>query len=164
MLLRETNFVRSVLQTRYDTLSCTTYVAGGEDHGLEYEQRDPLMRDGTRRPMLAVHIPKVAFVEQGKQWMDVKKVLLYKLVEHRSRRHTEAALGLEVVHVLRKDVRQVADIQKGIVRVYNVGGKLRQLLRRPGVHRGAGSELRSRRSSPDTWIDVLRSLASLWWS
>lgn len=112
--------------------------------------------------MLAVHVPEVALVKEGKEWMDVKEVLLDKLIQHRSRRHTEAALGLEIIDILRKDVRQVADVQEGIVRVYNVGGELWQLLRSPGVHRGAGTELLARHStSLNIWSDILRSLASL---
>jgi hypothetical protein len=112
--------------------------------------------------LLAVYIPKVALVEQGEERMNVKEVLLDKLIQHRSRRHTEAALGLEVVDVLRKDVREIADVEEGIVRVHNVGAELRQLLRCPGVSRDARTELLSRYSTLNVRSDVLRNLADLW--
>jgi hypothetical protein len=57
--------------------------------------------------------------------MDVKEVLLHKLIEHLTRRHAEAALGLEVVDVLRENICQVADVQKGVVRVNYIGAWLR---------------------------------------
>jgi hypothetical protein len=57
-----------------------TYVAGSEDQRLEHKQRHPLLGDRTRRPMLAIDIPEIALVEQRKERMDVKKVLLHKLI------------------------------------------------------------------------------------
>lgn len=71
-------------------------------------------------PRAAVHIPEISLIEHGEQRMDVEEVLLDEFVENAPGRNSQAALELEIVDVLRRNVGEVADGEEGIVGVSHV--------------------------------------------
>jgi hypothetical protein len=64
---------------------------------------------------MAIHIPKVGFVEKWKHWVNMEEELLDEIVEDCSYRHSKTTLRLEEVDVLRWNVGEIVDVEKWVV-------------------------------------------------
>lgn len=66
--------------------------------------------------LITVEIPKIAFVEERQQGVNMQEILLHEFIEDCSGGYSEASLGVEIIHVLWHHIMEIADGNERIIR------------------------------------------------